>query len=210
MSRSTSGRSPSRWPAAAARILLSGLAVLRASTLALTVCLGVVAFAAFAPSPSRTQTRDLQSFAGRYVHTGTRSELRAMGSAIDRVVDQMNIFVREIARGEVHRRVNPERRIAIQVLDHSTLTVAMDDWGPIRLTVGGAPRQTRDPGGEPTEVSVRFADGRLVHRTQNPRGSRTNVFTLSPDGELLSMQVRIASDQLPDSIRYRLTYRRAD
>jgi len=210
MSRGARGGISARALQSPARILLSALAVLRASTCGFALFVGILAAAALAPAPSKTQAPALESFAGRYVHTGARSELRAMEGAIDRVVNQMNIFIREIARGEVHRRITPERRITIDVLDGSTLTLAMDDWGPLRIALGGVPRQTRDPGGEPTSLSARFDAGRLVQRTQSPRGSRTNVFALSPDGEQLSMQVRIASDQLPAEIRYRLTYRRVD
>lgn len=181
----------------------------RASTVAFAIGLVSLA-AALAPSASRTQPLSLESFRGRYVHSGARAELRAMGGAIDRVVNQMNIFVREIARGEVHRRITPEQRIEIGVPDPQALTIAMDGWGPVRVALGAAARRVRGATGEDIDLTMRFADGRLIQRQVTPRGSRTNVFTLSPDLEQLSMRVRIASDQLPAEIRYRLTYRRAD
>lgn len=201
--------------ARAAHILLSALDVLRASTrVALPIGLVLLA-AAVAPSASHTQAPGLESFRGTYVHSGVRgqgarAELRAMGGAIDRVVNQMNIFVREIARGEVHRRITPEQRIEIGVPDPQALTLAMDGWGPVRVGLDAAARRVRGASGEDVDLTVRFGDGRLVQRAVTPRGSRTNVFTLSPDLEQLSMLVRIASDQLPAEIRYRLTYRRAD
>lgn len=133
-----------------------------------------------------------------------------MSEAIDAVVDQMNIFVREIARGEIHRRISPERRIELEVVDSRTLTFAMDDWGPIGVTLGAAPRRVRGADGEEVNLTASFEDGRLVMRSLAARGSRTNVLTLSPDAEHLSMMVRIRSDQLPAEIRYRLTFRRAD
>jgi hypothetical protein len=193
-----------------AHILLCALDVLRASTrVALPIGLVLLA-AAVAPTPSHTQTPTLESFRGTYVHTGARGELRAMGGAIDRVVNQMNIFVREIARGEVHRRITPEQRIEIGVPDPQAMTIAMDGWGPVRVALDAAARRVRGATGEDVNLTVRFEEGRLVQRAATPRGSRTNVFTLSPDLEQLSMLVRIASDQLPAEIRYRLTYRRAD
>ena len=184
--------------------------MLRASTwVALPIGL-VLLTAAVAPSSSHTQAPTLESFRGTYVHTGARAELRAMGGAIDRVVNQMNIFVREIARGEVHRRITPEQRIEIGVVDPQAMTLAMDGWGPVRVALDAAARRVRGATGEDVSLTVRFDEGRLVQRAVTPRGSRTNVFTLSPDLEQLSMLVRIASDQLPAEIRYRLTYRRAD
>lgn len=182
----------------------------RASITRVALPIALVALAALWPSASSTQAVALESFGGDFVHTGARRELRSMDAAIDRVVNQMNIFVREIARGEVHRRINPERRIELDVIDASTLTIAMDGWGPVRVAIGAAARRVRGSAGEDIDLTVRFHEGRLVQRAATPRGSRTNVFTLSPDLEQLSMLVRIASDQLPAEIRYRLTYRRAD
>jgi hypothetical protein len=160
----------------------------------------LLALAAFLPSTSRTQ----------FVFAGNRSELGAMGQAIDRVVDQLNIFIREIARGEIRRRIDAEQRIRVAVVDEETLTVAFDDWGPVRLSVDGSARRVRGPDGENVRASVTYRYGRLIERRIAPRGSRVNVLTLSPDAQRLHMQVRIASDQLPDDIAYRLTYRRAD
>lgn len=184
--------------------------MLRASKAA-ALSVGLLALAALMPSPSQTQaTSSLERFEGSFAHTGARRELRAMDGAINRVVDQMNIFIREIARGEVHRRVTPEGRIEIDVIDPTTMTIAMDDWGPVRVRVGASARRVRGAAGENVQLRVRFDDGRLIQRTSTGGGARTNVFTLSADRESLSMRVRIESDQLPDDIRYRLTYRRVD
>lgn len=185
------------------------MAVLRAS-ITIAVSLGILALSALGPSPSRTQTPSLDHFEGRFTHIRARQELRAMDTAINGVVDQMNIFIREIARGEVHRRVNPERRIELALLNPETMTLKMDDWGPVRVRVGASGRRVRGADGEEMNLTLHFADGRLVQRGSTDRGSRTNVFTLSPDRERLSMRVRIRSDQLPDDIQYQLTYRRID
>ncbi len=178
-----------------------------------TIALGTAALAlavALVPSPSRTQAPALESFAGTYVLAGDRRELTSMDDAINRVVDRMNLFIREIARGEIHRRIEPEQRIRFALRGAQTLALSLDEWGPVEVAVGGAPLRTRGSTGENVALTVRYGGGRLVAHSATPRGSRTNVFSLSADGERLLMSVRITSDQLPDHIRYRLTYRRAD
>lgn len=163
-----------------------------------------------APTASHTQAPTLASFDGRYVLGADRHELHGMEQAIDRVVDQMNLFIREIARGEIHRRISAEQRIHLDITGEDAMSIALDDWGPIEVDVNGRPRQVRGAAGDDVRFSVRYQDGRLTAHTASPRGSRTNVFTLSPDASRLQMSVRITSDQLPADIRYRLTYHRAD
>lgn len=170
----------------------------------------LVAAATIVPSRSQTQAPALEGFAGTFVLSADRRELSSMDDSINRVVDQMNIFIREIARGEVHRRINPEQRIRFALRDERTLALSFDDWGPVEVRVGGGPLRTRGSTGEDVNITVRFGSGRLVQHTGNASGSRTNTFVLSPDQERLHMSVRIASNQLPSDIRYRLTYRRAD
>ncbi len=168
------------------------------------------ALALVVPTPSRTQAHALTSFDGVYALAADARELSGMEQSIDRVVDQMNLFIREIARGEIHRRIDPEQRIHLTVLGDETISIALDDWGPIEVGVNGPARQVRDAAGENVRLTMRFAGGRLIQHSSAPRGARTNTFVLSPDASRLQMSVRITSDQLPDDIRYRLTYRRAD
>lgn len=47
--------------------------------------------------PVRSQTAALESFQGTSALAGGESE---MEDAIDRVIDRLNLFIREIARGE--------------------------------------------------------------------------------------------------------------
>lgn len=198
------------------------MTVLRASLVRTSITIAALALALASvlvpgsPRASRAQAPEQETaspvaaFAGTFALAGERRELRAMDDAINRVVDQLNLFIREIARGEIHRRITPEQRIRLDVLDARTVAISIDDWGPVRAVLGAAPRPVRGSSGEQVNLTLRMRDDQLVQHTQSPRGSRTNVFTLSADQERLHMQVRIASDQLPSDIRYRLTYRRTD
>jgi hypothetical protein len=131
-----------------------------------------------------------------------------MDDAINRVVDQLNLFIREIARSEIHRRVNHEQRVVLGVRGDDRMTLALDDWGPVEIPIGRGSNHVRGPGGDQVRVSARFADGRLVYRQSASQGARQNVFSLTGDGSRLVMGVSISAGQLPADIRYRLTYRR--
>lgn len=168
----------------------------------------VLALAAGAswPSASRSQAPALESFSGTWALSGGRTD---MDEGIDRVVDQLNIFIREIARGEMHRRLRAEQRVHLLVQDEETIRFGYDDWGPVRLRVNAPARAVRGPEGDTVRISMRFARGRLIHHHVAGQGQRTSVFSLSGDTSRLYMAVRIGADQLPSDIRYRLTYRRA-
>lgn len=161
--------------------------------------------AAWAPSPGRGQATALESFSGTWALAGGRSD---MAEGIDRVVDQLNIFIREIARSEMHRRLHAEERVRLHVRDEETIDFGYDDWGPVRLQLNASPRSVRGPEGDTVRISMRFSRGRLIHRHVAGQGHRTSVFSLSGDASRLSMAVRIGADQLPADIRYRLIYRR--
>lgn len=186
------------------------------SIAAAALAASLIGLSAWAPSPSHTQaptvtpSQAIESFQGTFVIANDARELRAMNAAIDRVVDELNIFIREIARGEIHRRITPEQRVVLSVFDANSVSIALDQWGPIALTVGGPARRVRGASGEDVNLTVRYREGRLVQHSVAGNGTRTNTFVLSPDAQRLHMHVRIASGQLPSDIRYTLTYRRAD
>jgi hypothetical protein len=63
-------------------------------------------------------------------------------------------------------------------------------------------------GGEDVRAAQRIVEDRIVQTLRDPRGVRRNEFTLSPDGQTLTVRVSIESPHLSAPLRYRLTYRR--
>jgi hypothetical protein len=171
------------------------------------VAIVTLAGAALWPTTSHSQTVSLESYQGAFL-LASRRDVDSMHRAIDRVVDQLNLFIREIARSEIRRRIGAEQRIELSV-SNDRLEASFDRWG-VEIPIDGRLRQIRGPGGENLRVSVRFSDGHLIERRVSDQGERVNVLSLSPDTEHLTMQVRISSSQLPDDIRYALSYRRQD
>lgn len=171
----------------------------------LAVLLGALAFV---PPTSRSQTAALEDFQGTWQFNRTRRDLQDLEDGIDHVADQLNLFIREIARGEMRRRIQPEGRVRFQVESETRVAIAIDDWGPHAFELGRPPRSVRGSEGDTIRASLAFNRGRIIQREIHGQGHRTNVFTLSADGQRLSMAAEIGSDQLPDEIRYRLSYRR--
>jgi len=168
----------------------------------------VVAAMAFAPPTSLSQTAALEDFHGQWTFSGSQRDLQSLENGIDHVVEQLNLFIREIARGEMRRRITPENRVRFGVESETRVSLGVDEWGPVGFELGEAPRTVRGPNGDDIRIGLSFRRGQLVHREIHGQGHRTNVFSLNGDGTRLTMGATIGSNQLPDTIRYRLTYRR--
>ena len=177
------------------------------TTLALAVSLALIGGVCVAPC-ARSQTSSLESFDGTWVLGNTARNRRDVEQGIDLVADQLNLFIREIARGEMHRRIRSDQRITLGVQSETRVSLTIDAWGPNSFELGGARTRVRGPAGSPIRVSIDFGRGRLIEREIHGQGSRTNVFSLSGDESHMTVAARIGSDQLPDDVRYRLTYTR--
>ena len=162
---------------------------------------------ALAPPEGQGQaTPALEDFDGTWALSGGRSHL---DDAIDTVVDELNLFIREIARLEMRRRITPEQRVRLRVDDPHHVALSWDSWGPHRLALDGTRRSLEGPQGQRIQASLRLRNGRLVHHHQADNGARYTTSALSSDRERMTMAVRITSDRLPVDLRYRLRYRRA-
>lgn len=176
---------------------------------ALLIAAILLAAGTLGASPSRSQDVALESFGGQWVFNSSAQDLRSLEQGIDHAVDQMNIFIREIARLEIRRRITPEQRLRLEVADEEGIQLTLDDWGPVALRLDGSARSVPGPEGSTVRVSARYQNGRITQRQIQSQGTRQNVFTLNGDASRLTMAVSIGADQLPADIRYRLSFRRA-
>lgn len=174
------------------------------------VACGLTLLAAVSATPpdARAQASSVERFAGAWVHVGGARDERALQAAIDGVVEQLDLFTREIARVAIRRNLEPDRALHVRVRDPRHLSIQLGDWVSHEVELGAPPAQMPGPDGNPTRFAARFDGGRLVTRQDSARGSRVNQLSLSPDGVHLFMYVRVQAPQLPSDIRYALTYRR--
>lgn len=147
----------------------------------------------------------LSKLSGQWRFAGGSQQRSSVEQAIEEVVDDMNVFVRGIARSRLEdaNRVPPE--IAITP-DGENLTVQIGEevyTGPI----SGETVRVRNPEGGISRMRYKFRDGSLYQIFRADDGDRINVFTPRDDGDGVSMWVTMRSDRLPKDVKYRLSYR---
>lgn len=91
--------------------------------------------------------------------------------------------------------------------DASTLTTTTDQWKLTTPKNGRLEDWSRNKDDQ-IDVTTRWQSGRLEHAFDAEDGRRVNVYTLSPDGNTLFMDVTVTSPKLDSPLTYRMVYRR--
>jgi hypothetical protein len=140
-----------------------------------------------------------------------------INAKINESIRRMNVLVRQIARPRL-RSTNTA---------YPTL-VLRQDGGNVRIDMAGRPsvsspangtgvRWQRETGRECTEVrgdcvevTTTYEGNRLRQTFRAEDGQRVNVFSVSPDGNTMTMAVTVESPRLPAPLTYNLVYNRAN
>jgi hypothetical protein len=143
---------------------------------------------------------------GTYRFAGGREEVREVERAIDEAVDEMNVFIRGIARRRLREPNLPTDELRIS-LGGDLLTVARTGQPKVSAPTTGKPVPWRNPrNGNELQASHRITPaGALEQKLIGDRGVSTNVFTVSAEGKLL-MKTTVTADKLPSPIRFTTTY----
>lgn len=120
---------------------------------------------------------------------------------------KMNFIKRPIARSRLKKTNLPYQTIRIEETP-AQVSVASDHRAPVVTPADGKTIRWRREDGELFDVNSVWEEGRLKQTFVAEDGSRENLFSLSPDGQTLTMQVTIRSGKLPAPIVYRLNYMR--
>ncbi len=146
---------------------------------------------------------------GTYRYVGGDAETRAIEDAIDEAVDDMNVFIRGIARRRLREPNLPAERISI-VATADEATVAPEDRPKVTAPVGKTPVEWTNPNnGNTLRVSYRVpTPRRLEQRLRGDRGLSVLSFDLQEDGSTLTITTRITADLLSKPLEFRTTYRR--
>lgn len=136
---------------------------------------------------------------------------------INASIRRMNVLVRQIARPRL-RSTNAA---------YPTLTLR-HDGGNVRIDMAGRPsvsspangtaalwqretgRECPEVRGDCVEVTTAYEGSRLRQTFRAEDGQRVNVFSVSPDGNTMTMAVTVTSDRLPAPLTYDLVYNRAN
>lgn len=156
--------------------------------------------------PGAAQAGHNASLDGTYTLNAAASD--NVNAAIDRAVARMNFITRPIARGRLRKTNQPYQRV---VISHTAqqVRIASDNRAAIATPANGTPVKWRREDGEMFDVSTEWENGRLEQTFQAEDGSRTNVFSVGPDGRTLTMDVTIRSDKLAAPVTYKLVFTRA-
>lgn len=155
------------------------------------------------PDAARAQESSM-----RGTFTLDRAQSDDVNRAIETAVARMSFVTRPIARGRLRRTNQPYQRVVIN-FTQSEVTVTTDQRRPIVSPANGtAVKWTREDG-EVFDLSTSWDNGRLVQSFHAEDGTRTNTFSISPDGRVLTMNVRITSPRLSSPLTYKLVYNRA-
>lgn len=162
------------------------------------------------PTPPTDQEGDkgpdpLAALAGEYQYAGGANQRGSVKHAINSVVEEMNLLVRNIARRRLADANDVPRRISIQP-DGEQLTVTIDGR-TYTASVGGPSVSVRNTEGGISRMRFRVRNGNLYQVFDADDGDRINAFVPRADGNGMTMVVTMKSSRLPRDIRYRLSYR---
>jgi hypothetical protein len=129
----------------------------------------------------------------------------AISAAIEAAVAKMNFIKRPIARSRLKKTNAAHHRVTIAITAQE-ISVAFDNNQPVRMPADGRTAKWTREDGEVFDVAARWSDDRLVQSFKAPDGERINTFALGADGRSLEVQVEVKSPQLPEPVKYSLTF----
>jgi hypothetical protein len=146
-----------------------------------------------------------EGYLATFRFSGGGAERTALTREIDRVADQFGFFIRGIARRRMHSEIRPEGSITVARIDGTT-TFQFDQR--LRVACDGGWHRAAGANDEDGTAKCTYSRGALRFNERYDEGRTFHALTLSEDGRLLRMSVRITHPELPDDIRYRLTFTR--
>jgi hypothetical protein len=174
--------------------------------LALAVPAGGLFLPSLQAAPAHAAAAQAPAFAGTYTLNARASD--NVQTAINQAASHVMFLIRGIARSRM-RSTNPVyQRVVIQE-QPAEFAIAFDQRAPVRAPSTGASVPWTREDGEKFQVSIHtLADGRLQETFVAEDGRRVNVFSLSPDGRVLTMETTVSSPKLPQPLHYRLVFDR--
>ncbi len=130
-----------------------------------------------------------------------------VNQAIDRAVGRMNAMKKPIARSRLKKTNQPYQQVMIAQTS-SEVTITADNRTPVVTPLSGTSIKWMREDGEVFDVSTQWKDDELEQTFKAKDGQRVNTFTLSPDGNVLTMDVTVTSPRLSRPLFYKLVFRK--
>lgn len=172
----------------------------------LKALLPVVVTLLAAATPAAAQTEALR---GTYVR-----DVEASDQMSEIVKDGMGklgrIYRAPFIRGQAKKRLEETNRpsATIQIAFQADNVNVRTETYDLTTPRNGTREDWERAPGDLIDVTSRYASGRLEQSFDAEDGRRVNVYTLSPDGNTLYLDVTVTSPKLDSPLTYRMVYRR--
>lgn len=182
---------------------LASAPVSRATFLRMALC-GVAA-ACLPPRLAQAATPD--DFSGSYRYAGGSHEKDLLEQAIEEATSEMNFLIRGIARDRISSAVEPRGSLKF---DFGTNYVTFRSPGMpvLRAPVDGTPIRWTNSEDAVVEVRCQLEGDTLRIRYRGDGGDTQCVYRFDAERSRLELSARVDHEQLPGTLRYRLTYSR--
>lgn len=131
-----------------------------------------------------------------------------VAAVIETAVGEMNLILRYLARRRLLDTNPSHLRVGIR-FDKAGVNLLRHGLPPIRVPLDGRRVDWVREDGEHFLVHCLWEGPVLLQHFAAADGERQNRYRLSPDGQTLTLEVRITSPRLESPLRYRLVYRRS-
>ena len=141
---------------------------------------------------------------GAWTRETSAPELRArLDQAVDTVVSELNIMIRELAR----RKLSGVTKVCgeyVLSVEPAVVRLTCDGGSVHVLSRDGQPYKTTNPAGEPVRGTVEVTDEALILTWRGGAGERVNRFERSEAG--LQLSVTVSSENMPRSLQWQVDY----
>lgn len=161
--------------------------------------------ASLALAPSMVHAGSLD---GTYVIKDARKARTSMDAAIERTVADVNRFVRGKARKALKSKQRLCGRLSLAAGSQTT-TVTCDTTGRSASSPSSGARKKIQRDGKTAYLSHKVSGNRVVQTIKSDKGTRKATYSLSADGETLTVSFVLESEKLDTPLRYTLVYVRS-
>lgn len=156
--------------------------------------------------PAAAAAQESSTMRGTFVIDRAHSD--DVNRAIETAVGRMSFITRPIARGRLRRTNTVYNRVIVN-FTQAQVSTTFDQRHAVESPANGQPVKWTREDGEKLDLSTEWQGGRLVQTFRAEDGSRTNTYSISPDGRTLTMHVTLRSPRLSAPLEYNLVFNRA-
>ena len=159
------------------------------------------------PAVASEDADALDALEGTWQATNSREEARAnIDAQIDAVVAEMSFIKRPFARRRLRKVTRPCQTMAFERLTEARVEIHCTSRKAAVAPLDGTSVKWTDEDGETFTLTQTVHDDRIVQTFVGEDGTRRNVYR--PDGDTMTLDAQLTSDQLPEPLTFQRTFRR--